>query len=352
MAKVTLNDIAAASGLSRAAVSLVVRDSNRVSAGTKERVRAVMADLGYVYDRRAANLRTQRSMIVGLIVTNVRNPYFAELTMAIEQQLHRAGYTLLLGYSHDELERQTGLLATMTEYRVDGVVLLPAAGTTPRSLAALTGGGGTPHVLIARRVRGHAADYAGVANTKAGALLGAHLVDLGVRTVAFVGGPVESTARTERERGLQRVLRSAGLALLAERSIASAATPSGGVEAVTKLLAQGPLPDAIVAYSDTVAFGVLRKLHEEGIRVGRDVMLAGFDDTDEARHQSPPVTSVATFPERIGDEAAQLLLSRIGQPDAVARTFIVAPQLAVRQSTAAWKPQRRPTQRAKQARAQ
>lgn len=333
--KVTVSDVAAASGVSRAAVSLVLQDSNRVSAATKVRVRQVMADLGYVYDRRAANLRTQKSMIVGLIVTNVRNPYFAELTMAIEQRLHNAGYTLLLGYSHDEHDRQRRLLATMTEHRVDGVVMLPAAETTPESLAPLSS---TPHVLIARRVRGHNADYAGVANVKAGGLLGRHLIDMGARNIAFVGGPAGSIARTERERGLRRELESAGLSIAPENSIGSPSTPAGGIEGAEKLLEQGGPLDVIVCYSDAVAFGVVHTLHERGLRVGRDVAVAGFDDTLETRHQNPPLTSVATFPERIGEEAARLLLERVDQPDREPRSFIVPPQLNVRESTAAWAP--------------
>lgn len=338
MGKITVSDVAAASGVSRAAVSLVLQDSHRVSAATKERVRQVMADLGYVYDRRAANLRTRKSMIVGLIVTNVRNPYFAELTMTIEQRLHEAGYTLLLGYSHDEDDRQRGLLATMTEYRVDGIVLLPAAETTAAALAGLNGKSGTPHVLIARKVRGHDADYAGVANIKAGALLGRHIVEIGARTVAFIGGPCGSIARTERERGLRRELESAGLSIPIENSIGSPSTPAGGIEACEKLLAQGPAPDVIACYSDAVAFGVLHTLRERDLRVGTDLAVAGFDDTTEARHQNPPLTSVATFPERIGDEAARLLLGRIDQPDREVHSRIVPPRLNVRQSTEGWSP--------------
>jgi LacI family transcriptional regulator len=335
--KITVSDVAAASGVSRAAVSLVLQDSNRVSAVTKERVRRVMAELGYVYDRRAANLRMQKSMTVGLIVTNVRNPYFAELTMSIEQRLHEAGYTLLLGYSHDELDRQRRLLASMTEHRVDGIVLLPAAETTAQSLAMLNGGGGTPHVLIARKVRGHAADYAGVANVKAGGLLGRHLIEIGARVVAFVGGPAGSIARTERERGLRKELETAGLSIPPENSIGSPSTPSGGMEAAEKLLALGPAPDVIVAYSDAVAFGVLHTLHDRGLQVGHDVAVAGFDNTTEARHQNPPLTSVATFPELIGDEATQLLLARIEDPGRAPKSVVVAPQLNVRQSTALWR---------------
>jgi len=120
VSKVTLLDIARECGVSRATVSLVLQDSSRVSGETKARVREAMAPLGYVYNRRAANLRTRRSMIVGLVVTDVRNHYFAELIMAVELALHDCGYIVLQGFSHDEPDRQGLLLAAMSEYRDDG----------------------------------------------------------------------------------------------------------------------------------------------------------------------------------------------------------------------------------------
>jgi len=126
---VTINDVAAATGVSRATVSLVLRDEPRVSDETRRRVHEAMERLGYVYDRRAANMRTQRSMTVGLVVTDVRNPYFAELAMALEVALDGHGYSLLQAYSHDEHRREDRLLSAMVEHRVDGVILLPAKDT-------------------------------------------------------------------------------------------------------------------------------------------------------------------------------------------------------------------------------
>src|SRR5437762_754954 len=104
--RVTMKDVAAASGVSRATVSLVVRDSPQIPEETKERVREAIERLGYVYDHRAAVMRSSRTMTVGLVATDVRNPYFAELTMALEVKLQEDGFALLLGYSHDERERE------------------------------------------------------------------------------------------------------------------------------------------------------------------------------------------------------------------------------------------------------
>lgn len=336
MSRVTLKDIAQACGLSRAAVSLVVQDSPRVSEQTKTRVRQVMAEMGYVYDRGAANLRTRRSMTVGLIVTNVRNPYFAELTMAIEQGLHDAGYTLLQGYSYDERDRQDRLISAMLEHRTDGVILLPAADSPAESLRVLSSPQGTPTVLIARQVKGFNADYTGVDNIKAGELLGDHIRTLGARSVAFVGGPASSTARDDRYRGVARALKRGRIALTPRDQHTSPSTALDGERITHELLGGGNQPDVIVAYSDAVATGVLHALRDSGLSAGTDVGVAGFDDVADARYQSPPLTSVATFPSQTGAHAARLLLARIDDPLRACESTIITPRLNIRESTASF----------------
>jgi LacI family transcriptional regulator len=338
MSRVTLKDIAQACGVSRSAVSLVVQDSSRVSKETKTRVRQVMADMGYVYDRGAANLRTRRSMTVGLIVTNVRNPYFAELAMAIEQGLQDAGYTLLQGYSYDERANQERLISAMIEHRTDGVILLPAADSNAASLRMLRSPLGTPTVLIARQIANYEADYTGVDNVKAGALLGEHIRSLAARSVAFVGGPVSSTARNDRYRGAARVLRRAGITMTARGQHTSPSTAMDGERLTHELLRRGVQPDVIIAYSDAVALGVLHALRDSGINAGTDIAVASFDDVPDARYQNPPLTSVATFPADIGAQAARLLLARIDDPQRPCESAIIAPQLKIRESTTSFDP--------------
>ncbi len=338
MARVTLNDVAGASGVSRATVSLVLQDSSRVSEPTKKRVREVMGQLGYIYDRRAANLRSQRSMTIGLVATNVRNPYFADLTMAIERALYKRGYTLLLGYSYDQLERQAKLIEAMLEHRVDGVLLLPAHETTRAVLTHSLGASGTPHVLVARHVRGHRADYVRADNVAAARLIGEHLASRGHRRVAFLGGPQRSTARVERERGLRAALRSRGVEFDSDLSIATSADREGGERAVELLLEASQLPDAIVCSSDVVAFGVLASLRTAGLEPGEDVAVASFDDTPDARLQKPPLTSVSTYPDRTGTQAAELLMRRIDDPTLPVHNVLLTPELHARESTLGFSP--------------
>jgi LacI family transcriptional regulator len=324
--------VAAASGLSRATVSLVLRGSPQIPELTKQRVREAMERLGYIYDRRAAVMRTERTMTVGLVVTDVRNPYFAEVAMALEAVMHEEGYVLLQAYSRDDQEREQRLLEEMAQHRVDGVVLIPSKETRSvhlDRLAALR----IPVVLIARRVPRHETDYVGVDNFMAGRLLAEHLASQGCRRVAFLGGPSRSTARAERQRGIAAGLRRYGVTFDNDLAIPTSADRKGGVNAVSALLQRGSLPEGIVCYSDVVAFGVLSGLRAAGVEPGSDAAVASFDDIAEARLQHPPLTSVATYPDLAGTEAARLLLQRFEEPDAKPRRVLLKPRLHVRASS-------------------
>lgn len=338
MKRVTIKDVAVAAGVSPATVSLVLREEPRISSATRDRVHDAMRRLGYVYDRRAAIMRTQRSMTIGLVVTNVRNPYFAELAMALEVELNDNRFVLLQGYSHDERTREDRLLETMVEHRVDGIVLLPSKDTPAADLNARLNG--TPHVLVARRVPDHEADYVGVDNVRAGRMLGEHLASQGHERVAFLGGPSPSIARAERERGLRAGLKRHSVTLPKKLSIPSVADRPGGIAAVQQLLELGPAPEAIACYSDVVAFGVIAALRAAGLEPGRDVAVGSFDDTPEAAVQHPALTSVATFPERVGAEASRLLLERIAVPDLAPREVILEPSLSIRESSTSFEPVR------------
>jgi LacI family transcriptional regulator len=332
MPSVTMRDVAAASGLSRATVSLALRGSPQIPELTKQRVREAVDRLGYVYDWRAAVMRTERTMTVGLVVTDVRNPYFAEVSMALEAVLEERGFALLQGYSRDDREREKRLLEEMAQHRVDGVVLVPSQETRAVHLRRLAGIG-IPVVLTARRVRGHGTDYVGVDNVLAGRLLGEHLAAQGCRLIAFLGGPSRSTARAERQHGLALGLRRRGLPLEPRLTMPTSADREGGFSAITHLLEHSPLPEAIVCYSDVVAFGVLSGLRAAGVEPGAQVAVASFDDIAEARLQHPPLTSVATYPELTGVEAARLLLERLEAPGEPPRRVLLKPRLHVRAST-------------------
>jgi LacI family transcriptional regulator len=253
----------------------------------------------------------------------------------VEEVADQAGCVLMMGYTSDSLERQTRILQAMIEYRLDGIVLSPASRTSTQDLLPLRQSA-VPHVLVTRRIRNHPADYVGPDNVAAGQLLAAHLAEIGVRSVALLGGPVGVSARSEREKGLRSELPRHGIAWRPELSIPSHADSEGGVVALRQLLTTRPLPDALVGYNDTVVRGIFGELRRTGIEPGTDVAVVGFDNSPEAAHMHPELTSVDTFMARVGRTAGQQVLERVAELDKAITTVLVQPELQVRASTAAW----------------
>ncbi|MEW1822547.1 LacI family DNA-binding transcriptional regulator [Arthrobacter sp. NPDC080031] len=335
--RITLEEVSKAAGVSKSTASLVVRGSSRIPESTAVKVRDAMAQLGYVYNRQAANLRESRSMTIGLVVTEIVNPYFAEVAMAVDEITHEAGYTIFIGYSRDLAERQHEIIASMIERQVDGLLLLPAPDTDPEKLAKQVNAANVPVVLLARRFPGF--DYVGSENVKGAGMLADHLTALGCKTVALLGGrPAPSLL--EREEGLRVSLEKAGRELWSVDEFRSAITPEGGASAVGHLFDLGRLPDAVVAYNDIVAQGVYDEMRRRGLEPGRDIAVASFDDTRIAASQVPPMTSVAGFPQEIGTKGTEMLMNRLadGNDDIPTQLSLIQPQLRIRSSTATWRP--------------
>lgn len=338
MGRVTLNDVSARAGVSRATASLVVRGSGRISAATSARVRQAMEELGYVYDRRAAGLRGTRSMTLGVVVTEIRNPFVSELVMALESDLHDGGYTVLVGHSHDEAAREAELLATMVERHVDGILLHPAQDSDPASVDRYTARSGTPLVLVMRHF-GDDHHYVGPDNVAAGRALGVHLRDIGVRSVQMVGGPANSSARRERLEGLRQGLGEGVELDPGERTATPTNYSDVGERAMAQVFDHGRLADAVVGFSDVVTMGMYSEMYRRGLVPGKDVAVASFDDIVMAGWLNPPLTSVATRPVAVGAQAAALLMEQIAAPGP-AEVRLVEPELRLRASTLSWRPRR------------
>ncbi|MEI2778837.1 MAG: LacI family DNA-binding transcriptional regulator [Tetrasphaera sp.] len=335
----TINDVAAAAGVSRSTVSLVLNKRGRVSDHTRRRVRAAMVDLDYVYDRRAANLRHQAAHTIGMVATDIRNSYFAEFSMAVETVLDEHGLTLFQGYSRDDVTRQQTLLQQMLEHRVAGLLILPAAGTTDDDLEAVRGSVQVPHVLISRSVAGHACDSVTIDNRRAGAMATHHLLDHGCSTIAFLGGVRGSSSREDRERGYREALRANKIQVRKELIIPAANTSDGGRDATATLLERISTSDCdqvdgIVCYSDFLARGVMSALAEAGLRVGRDIRLISHDDSSDALTVYPQLSSVSTHASETGRAAATLLVQRVAEPARPIQRIELAPVLVVRASSA------------------
>lgn len=330
--KVTLVDVAAHAGVSRATASLVLRGSPLVAEKTREQVLASMRDLGYVYNRAAANLRSQRSGSIGLVVTDITNPFFAELAISIESQLFEAGYTVMLSNTLDQLEKQDRLLQVMQGHQVDGLLLCPAEGSSSQTLDLLANWN-LPCVLIARYLENSQTDYAGADNTLGAEMAINHLVDQGHRRIAFLGGLAGSSARNDRYVGYQNALQRHGLKVDPTLSINSPVSRQGGFDALLHLLSLDDPPSAALCYNDVVAFGAMLGLQSRSLSPGKDFAIVGFDDIADAALVRPALTTISIKPHEIGQAAIDLLLERITSPNKKSRQIVLPPKIVVRSST-------------------
>ena len=329
--KITLIDVAKDAGVSRATASLVLRNSELVADATRERVLASMKKLGYVYNQTAASLRAQKSNTIGLVVTDITNPFFAELAVSIETQLDNAGYALLLSNTLDQLEKQDRLLKAMNGRQIDGLLFCPAEGTTSATIKMLDSWG-LPSVLVSRQVSDSEFDYTGADNRSGAMMALEYLIGKGHRRIAFLGGKSDSSARKERVQGMQKALHNAGLEWDETLSITSPVSRKGGYSALHKVLPVDNPPTAALCYNDVVAFGVMLGLQSKGLQPGPDFALIGFDDIEDAALVRPALTTVAIKPKDIGIAAIELLLERIKNPSVAARRCVITPELIVRES--------------------
>lgn len=329
--QVTAQDVADAVGVSRATVSLVLRESPLVAEHTRTRVLAAIEELGYVYHRTAASLRSHRTNAIGLLVTDVSNPFFAELTVAVESELDGAGRVLLLGHSYESTRKQHRWLRVMTEYGVDGLLICPAEGTTPEVLQGLARAH-IPHVLISRYIDNYQANFVAADNELGSRIATEHLVSHGCRRIAFVGGPEGSSARRDRKNGVVKALAEQGLELSESWSPPTITTPHAGYDATIRLMSSTIRPDGIVCYNDVIAIGAVKALQKVELRVGVDVRIIGFDDIREAANQQVSLTTISAPANVIGRKAT-LLLNQIIEREAAASTqIIIQPTLVKRAS--------------------
>ncbi|SHI88541.1 transcriptional regulator, LacI family [Roseomonas rosea] len=331
--RLTLKDVAARAGVSRATVSLVLRDSPLVAAETRDRVRGAVDALGYVYNRGAATLRSSRTKTIGLLVTDLSNPFFAEMAIGVDRVMEAEGYVSFLVSTGESLERQERFLRRMREQGVDGVVLCPATGTAP-GLVRMLREWSLPCVQALRCVTlppgEEPGDYAGADYRSGVEETVEHLVRLGHRRIAFIGGELLHSATRERWAGFRDAMRRHGLddGLILRTPL----TRRAGAETIGSLLDSSDPPSAAICFNDIVAFGVMLGLERRGLRAGRDLAVTGVDDLPDAALTEPPLTTVSTLPRLVGEESARLLLRRIAEPERRSERIVLPARLVLRAS--------------------
>ncbi|MFD7500185.1 LacI family DNA-binding transcriptional regulator [Streptomyces sp. NPDC059850] len=329
--RVTLADVAADAGVSRSTASLVLRGGGRLSDATRRKVTTSMERLGYVYHRGAASLRLQRSEAVGLLVTDITHPFFAEMALGLERALERHALVTMVSNTFDAVARQDRLLTTLLERQIDGLVLVPAQGSDAGLLDRLDRLR-VPYLLTTRYLPGEAAPYLGPDDLLGGELAAGHLIEHGATRMAYLGGPENAVARKDRVAGFRRRIAQAGPDVRIVADLPGATSAEGGRELGRLLLEREEFPDGIICHSDTIAFGLYRVLRD--LAPGRlaEVRVIGFDDLAVADFWEPPLTSVSVHPQHLGELAAETLHNAMAVGERPTGEVKVRPELVVRRS--------------------
>ncbi|MEU1309571.1 LacI family DNA-binding transcriptional regulator [Streptomyces cinnamoneus] len=308
-----IKDVAERAGVSVATVSRVLNGRSPVTE-TRERVLAAVAELGYRPNVVARALRTARTRTLGLVISDLRNPFFTELADAVEQEARRLGYSLIIGNAGESPERQDDYIRTLLDRRIDGL-MVSSAGTGSAMLGDVVASD-TPLVLLDRAVPGVAAPCVRAEGREALTELAAHLAALGRRRPAVIVAPAGTPTGDERLDLFRTALAGHGIELPPERIAESPdPSPAGGRRMMRALLDLPEAPDAVLATDNLMALGAWDEIRDRGLRVPADLALVAFDDVAWFAHLDPPLTAIAQPTRELGRAAVHALLERIeGRP--------------------------------------
>jgi DNA-binding LacI/PurR family transcriptional regulator len=338
--RVTSIDVARRAGVSQSAVSRVFSEGASVGATMRERVLRAASELGYEPNALARSLSTGRSRIIGLVVSHLDNLFYPAVIDRLCRRLQKDGYHLLMFVG--EGSDSSALVGQMLQYRVDGIVL--GSITLSSALAQRCADAKIPVVLF-NRVISREAVVGSVCsvrsnNLRGGAALARHLIELGHSRIAFIAGREDSSTNRDRERGFTRVLRTAGLSLVARA--AGHYDPAEAAKATRAFfLANARRPDAVFAASDQMALAVIDTLrHELHLQVPGDVSVVGYDDVPQAAWPAYQLTTFQQPVDRMVEATMALLDQQLTDGSVAGRHLVVPGQLQIRHSTAARKPMR------------
>ena len=334
-----MKDIAHDLGVSVVTVSKVLHNHSDIGAETRKRVLRRMKELNYRPNLAARALVTGRMDLIGFIVPDLIHPFFAQVAKGLSAVLRAQGYSLILASSEDEPNLERKEIEQMLARRVDALIIASveqgAEGLSPIQAQQM------PFILLDRKFEGCAANFVGVDDIKIGALATDHLIEIGCRTIAHLGGFCVSTA-VDRQASYAATLEKHGLSLPPEYVVSfprgDDAGESRGYAGMRQLLQLEPRPDGVFCYNDPVALGAMKAILEAGLRIPEDIALVGCGNTNYAELLRVPLTSIDQESETLGRSAGKLALSLLRRKSqnpakSTVKSVLTEPRLIVRASS-------------------
>ncbi|WP_055587407.1 LacI family DNA-binding transcriptional regulator [Streptacidiphilus griseoplanus] len=328
----SIKDVASRAGVSTATVSRALNNHPAVAPDTRTRVLEAADTLGYHPNGVARSLRTNRTRTLGLVISDVLNPFFTELARAVEDEARALGYSVIIGNADEQPDLQDHHIRTLVGRRIDGLLVSPADGEAP-VLRETARAGRTPMVFVDRSIPGLDVPVVRTDGTGAVRDLVDHLHRIGHRRLAVIGGPAATTTGAERVDAFRHALARYGLPL-PDEYIGHGDFQVGSGRRITEgFLDLEQPPQAVFAADNLMALGAMDAIRERGLRVPQDIALAAFDDIPWFLHTAPPLTAIAQPTGDLGRAAVRALVDRIeGRP---ARSVTLTATLVVRRSCGA-----------------
>jgi LacI family transcriptional regulator len=340
--RIRLKDIARDLNVSVITVSKALRGNTDISEATRQRVLARMKELDYQPNMIARGLATGHSSIVGLIVPDLLNPFFAELARSLGGALRQRDYGLILASSEENPEIEQAEIRMMLARGVDALLLSSCQVTLQGFLSVHQP---TPFVLVDRPFPQLRANFVGADDYAGGKLATEHLLQIGRKRLAYIGSPDLGPA-ADRFRGYRNALLDRGIEtrdkFVISGAIVNDPADNAGYQMMQQLLRAKPLPNGVFCHNDVIAIGAMKATLDAGLAVPGDIAFVGFDNVRYSQYLPIPLTSIDQSTPQLSEAAAQLALDLIARKIEKPKTILLAPRLVVRQSTIGLKPAAKP----------
>jgi len=334
--KVTIEDIADEVGFSANTVSRALNDKPEIKKETKELILKKAEEMGYRPSRVAQRMRAQETGILGVVVANNANPFFSRVVKSIESAASDRGYNIILKDSDESPVKEEEAIKIMLSEQVDGLLISPV-NSEQSNITKVSED--LPLVSFARHFRGLKIDFVLIDDRKGGYLATKHLLDNGYEDIGLLNGPLNELSAQERLEGYEKAIREADREPNPELIYDDILTMDQGYEVGKEMLNSENRPDGVHTFSDFVALGLMKAVEEASLRIPEDIGVVGFDDIPFCSYSRVPLSTIHVPIKKIGEEAVNILLSRIRNrkedEELGTNQVRLEPELVVRESSGA-----------------
>lgn len=330
--KPSLVDVARKARVNISTVSRTINQVGKIGVDTQERVRQAMREIGYKPNRVARRLRATAGTchLIGLIIPNIQNPFFADLARGVEDVASAHNFAVLLCNYDEDPVKEEFYLDVMQAESVDGIILPPIHEKDPAVLRVVRSG--MPVVCVDRSLAAESLDRVDVDNHRGALAAVAHILSRGHRRIGLIDGPADTSTGRERLRGYKDAHAAAGLSIKPELIRFGDFKQGSGQRLADELLSLPDPPTALFVCNGLMMIGALETIHARGLRIPRQVAIVGFDELSLSAVFNPPLTVVRQPAYEVGKSAAELLLKRLEDPKRPATSLRLLPSLVIRKS--------------------